>query len=164
MGIVKKGASCLKTALLAVIVCHAAVCTAKAAAALLIPAREWTMIRQIAVNYDLTDEQTWKLAAIRRYENGRPGLEFGIGGPMNSGHRAHRYRDGVKSFYVQGSWAAGTLKRNAKDTPLVFAARYCPLTPRKWKDAIDSLISRLKAENKYKLPGKKPGKRDLSFP
>ena len=66
------------------------------------------MIRQIAANYDLDEEATWLLAAIRRHENGRPGLEFGVGGPMNSGHRAHRYRDGVKSFYVQGYWAAGT--------------------------------------------------------
>ena len=64
----------------------------------IIPASEWKMIRQIAVNYDLSDEATWLLAAIRRHENGRPGLEFGVGGPMDSGHKAHRYRDGVKSF------------------------------------------------------------------
>ena len=51
----------------------------------LIPTSEWKMIRQIAVNYDLSDEATWLLAAIRRHENGRPGLEFGVGGPMDSG-------------------------------------------------------------------------------
>ena len=76
----------------------------------LIPAHEWRMIREIAASDGLNDEQTWLLAAIRRHENGRPGLEFGVGGPMNSGHRAHRYRDGVKSFYVQGYWAAGTVR------------------------------------------------------
>ena len=80
--------------------------------AALIPAHEWKMIREVAVNYDLDEERTWLLAAIRRHENGRPGLEFGVGGPMNSGHRAHRYQDGVKSFYVQAMWAAGTVKKH----------------------------------------------------
>ena len=130
----------------------------------LVPAREWAMIRQVAVNYDLDDERTWLLAAIRRHENGRPGLEFGVGGPMDSGHRAHRYRDGTKSFYVQAMWAAGTIKRHYAGDIEAFGRRYNPPDPKKWSDGVSSLIRRLKAENGGKLPGTKPAKLKLEFP
>ena len=122
------------------------------------------MIRQIAVNYDLDDESTWLLAAIRRHENGRAGLEFGVGGPMDSGHRAHRYRDGVKSFYVQGYWAAGTVRRYYRGDVAAFARRYNPANAAKWAASVKSLVKRLKAENKNSLPGAKPGKRFISLP
>ena len=125
----------------------------------LIPASEWKMIRQIAVNYDLSEEATWLLAAIRRYENGRPGLEFGVGGPMDSGHKAHRYQDGVKSFYVQGCWAAGTIRRHYKGDLVEFGKRYNPLYAAKWTKAVTLIIARLKAENGFRLPGEKPTKR-----
>ena len=132
-----------------------------ALAAPLIPASEWRMIRQIAVNYDLTDEQTWLLAAIRRHENGRPGLEFGVGGPMNSGHRAHRYRDGVKSFYVQGSWAAGTIKLHFSGSIAAFGRRYNPLNAGRWTTSVSSLVDRLKRENNFTLPGIRPRRAPL---
>ena len=130
----------------------------------LIPASEWKMIRQIAVNYDLSDEATWLLAAIRRHENGRPGLEFGVGGPMDSGHKAHRYRDGVKSFYVQGYWAAGTIRKHYTGDLTAFGKRYNPPHAAKWTTAVSSLIKRLKAENNSKLPGVKPEKKIISLP
>ena len=130
----------------------------------LIPASEWKMIRQIAVNYDLSNEATWLLAAIRRHENGRPGLEFGVGGPMDSGHKAHRYRDGVKSFYVQGYWAAGTIRKHYKGDIVAFGRRYNPPHAAQWSTAVTSLISRLKAENNLKLPGEKPAKKVISLP
>ena len=130
----------------------------------LIPASEWKMIRQIAVNYDLSDEATWLLAAIRRHENGRPGLEFGVGGPMDSGHKAHRYRDGVKSFYVQGYWAAGTIRKHYTGDLTAFGRRYNPPHAAKWTTAVTSLIKRLKAENNSKLPGEKPAKKVISLP
>ena len=129
----------------------------------LLPEREWKMIRQIAVNYNLDEERTWLLAAIRRHENGRPGLEFGIGGPMNSGHRAHRYQDGTKSFYVQGMWAAGTIRRRYKGDLYEFAKRYNPPAPMKWYKGVSSLIKRLKKENDNKLPGVKPAKKKLNL-
>lgn len=132
--------------------------------AALIPAREWAMIRQVAVNYDLDDERTWLLAAIRRHENGRPGLEFGVGGPMNSGHRAHRYRDGVKSFYIQAMWAAGTIKKHYTGDLVSFGKRYNPPYPKHWSDGVSSLITRLKAENANRLPGVKPAKRKIAYP
>ena len=130
----------------------------------LIPASEWKMIRQIAVNYDLSNEATWLLAAIRRHENGRPGLEFGVGGPMDSGHKAHRYRDGVKSFYVQGYWAAGTIRKHYTGDLTAFGKRYNPPHAAKWTTAITSLIKRLKAENNSTLPGVKPAKKVIDLP
>ena len=122
------------------------------------------MIRQIAVNYDLDEDATWLLAAIRRHENGRPGLEFGIGGPMNSGHRAHRYRDGVKSFYVQGYWAAGTVRKHYRGDIAAFGRRYNPANAAKWSASVSSLVARLKSENGGTLPGIKPAKRTISLP
>ena len=130
----------------------------------LIPASEWKMIRQIAVNYDLSDEATWLLAAIRRHENGRPGLEFGVGGPMDSGHKAHRYRDGVKSFYLQGYWAAGTIRKHYTGDLTAFGKRYNPPHAAKWTTAVTSLIKRLKAENNSTLPGVKPAKKVIDLP
>lgn len=130
----------------------------------LIPQHEWAMIRQVAVNYDLDEESTWLLAAIRRHENGRPGLEFGVGGPMNNGHKAHRYRDGIKSFYVQAMWAAGTIRKHYKGNLAEFGRRYNPPYAAKWTAGVSSLISRLKAENGYRLPGPSPRKRKLEFP
>ena len=130
----------------------------------LLPAREWQMIRQVAVNYDLSDDATWLLAAIRRHENGRPGLEFGVGGPMNSGHPAHRYQDGTKSFYIQAMWAAGTIRRHYRGDIAAFGRRYNPPAAKAWSDRVSSLVGRLKVENAYKLPGARPPKRPISYP
>lgn len=130
----------------------------------IIPAREWAMIRQVAVNYDLDEEATWLLAAIRRHENGRPGLEFGVGGPMNNGHPAHRYQDGFKSFYIQAMWAAGTVRKHYKGDLAAFGRRYNPPYAANWTRGVSSLIMRLKAENNYRLPGEKPPKRKIEFP
>ena len=130
----------------------------------LIPAHEWAMIRQVAVNYDLSEEATWLLAAIRRHENGRPGLEFGVGGPMNSGHPAHRYQDGYKSFYIQAMWAAGTVRKHYRGDLVAFGRRYNPPYAAKWSASVASLVSRLKIENNYRLPGAKPAKKPISYP
>jgi hypothetical protein len=133
-------------------------------AAPLIPAREWAMIRQVAVNYDLSEEATWLLAAIRRHENGRPGLEFGVGGPMNSGHPAHRYQDGTKSFYIQAMWAAGTIRKHYRGDLVAFGKRYNPPYAAQWTNGITTLIARLKIENNYRLPGVRPVKREINYP
>lgn len=130
----------------------------------LIPAREWKMIREVAVNYDLSDDATWLLAAIRRHENGRAGLEFGVGGPMKSGHPAHRYQDGTKSFYIQAMWAAGTVRKHYTGDLVAFGKRYNPKHSMSWSNSIISMISRLKIENKYRLPGAKPAKKEIKFP
>lgn len=110
------------------------------------------MLREVAANYKLSDEATWLLAAIRLQENGRPGLEFGIGGPMNSGHKAHRYRDGVKSFRVQCAWAAGTIKRRYTGDLVAFGKRYNPSNAATWSKNVKQIIARLKREHKDTLP------------
>lgn len=167
----KRGKSNIKTSAFCVLLVCVASCfcawgagTAKYGKKPLLPEREWAMIRQLAANYELTTEETWLLAAIRKHENGRPGLEFGIGGPMNSGHPAHRYRDGFKSFYVQGSWAAGTVKRHYKGDLVKFGDRYCAASKGKWAVRVGTLVRMLKAENGYVLPGVPQPKRNIDFP
>ena len=123
-----------------------------AAAATTLPAHEWPMLRQVAAEYGLNAEETWLLAAIRLHENGRPGLEFGIGGPMNSGHKAHRYRDGVNSFRVQCAWAAGTIKKRYAGDLFGFARRYNPLHAARWMQNVSAIIARLKRRHNGVLP------------
>ena len=123
-----------------------------AMAATTLPAHEWTMLRQVAAEYGLTAEQTWLLAAIRLHENGRPGLEFGIGGPMDSGHKAHRYRDGINSFRVQCAWAAGTNKRRYTGDLAAFGKRYNPYHAAAWTKNVAAVIARLKRHHNGVLP------------
>ena len=123
-----------------------------AAAATTLPAKEWTMLRQVAAEYGLSTEETWLLAAIRLHENGRPGLEFGVGGPMNSGHKAHRYRDGDKSFRVQCAWAAGTIKKRYTGDLATFGKRYNPHHAATWTKNVASIIARLKHLHNGVLP------------
>lgn len=146
-----------------VVICACLTGAGHSAEGAVLPQTEWAMIRQTAVNYDLSDEATWLLAAIRKHENGRPGLEFGVGGPMNNGHPAHRFRDGVRSFYVQAAWAAGTIRRHYRGDVFAFGRTYNPATPDHWAACILTTIRRLKAENGDALPGPKPGKRVFDF-
>ena len=123
-----------------------------AAAATTLPVQEWTMLRQIAAQYELSTEETWLLAAIRIHENGRPGLEFGVGGPMDSGHKAHRYQDGVKSFRVQCAWAAGTIKKRYTGDLAAFGRRYNPCHAASWVKNVAAIIARLKCHHNGVLP------------
>ena len=128
------------------------------AAAASLPAHEWATLREVAADCGLSDEETWLLAAIRLHENGRPGLEFGIGGPMDSGHRAHRYRDGAKSFRVQCAWAAGTIKRRYDGDLAAFGRRYNPLDAARWTASVSQIIARLKRRHHGRLPGPDAGR------
>ena len=118
----------------------------------LLPEHEWRMIRRIAANYRLSEEETWLLAGIRRLENGRSGLEFGVGGPMDSGHKAHRYRDGVRSFRVQCAWAAGTIRKRYSGDLAAFAKRYNPYHATAWARNVSAVIARLKRQHNGVLP------------
>ena len=123
-----------------------------AVAATTLPAQEWTMLRQVAAEYGLSAEETWLLAAIRIHENGRPGLEFGVGGPMDSGHKAHRYRDGIRSFRVQCAWAAGTIKKRYTGDLRAFGKRYNPYHATAWARNVTAVIARLKRHHNGILP------------
>ena len=123
-----------------------------AAATTTLSAHEWTMLRQVSAAYGLTAEETWLLAAIRLHENGRPGLEFGVGGPMDSGHKAHRYRDGINSFRVQCAWAAGTVKKRYTGDLRAFGTRYNPYHAAAWARDVANIIVRLKRHHNGALP------------
>ena len=123
-----------------------------AMAATTLPTHEWTMLRQVAAEYGLSSEETWLLAAIRIHENGRPGLEFGIGGPMDSGHKAHRYQDGIKSFRVQCAWAAGTIRKRYAGNLQAFGRRYNPYHATAWARNVAAIIVRLKRLHNGILP------------
>ena len=137
---------------LSVLIVGAILTIRPAMAATTLPAHEWTMLRQVAAEYGLTAEQTWLLAAIRLHENGRPGLEFGVGGPMDSGHKAHRYRDGVNSFRVQCAWAAGTIKKRYTGDLQTFSRRYNPYHATAWAKNVAAIIARLKRLHNGRLP------------
>ena len=117
-----------------------------------LPDREWQMLREVASEYALSTDETWLLAAIRIHENGRPGLEFGVGGPMNSGHKAHRYRDGIRSFRIQCAWAAGTIKKRYTGNIFAFGRRYNPINAVTWSKSVASIILRLKNQYNGVLP------------
>ena len=137
---------------LLVLIIGAVLSARTAAAATTLPTQEWRMLRQVAAEYGLNAEETWLLAAIRLHENGRPGLEFGVGGPMDSGHKAHRYRDGVKSFRVQCAWAAGTIRKRYTGDLLDFGKRYNPYHATTWTQNVATVIARLKRQHNGILP------------
>ena len=126
--------------------------TRTAVAAKTLPSQEWAILRQVATEYALSAEETWLLAAIRLHENGRPGLEFGVGGPMDSGHKAHRYRDGVRSFRVQCAWAAATIRNRYTGDLAAFGKRYNPYHAKTWTESVASVIARLKRLHNERLP------------
>lgn len=87
-----------------------------------LPRHEISIIAEVADQYGLEGDARLLLFVIRKIENGRPGREFGILTP-----EAMRYTDGVKSFKVQASWAAGTIKKRFSGDLAKFANRYCPV-------------------------------------
>ncbi len=109
------------------------------------PENEMRMLRTIIENNRLDREGAYMLMAIRKIENGRPGLEFGVGGPRKD-HPARRYSDGVRSYYVQGNWAAGTVRKRYTGDIDAFAARYCPLHAARWAKNAKSIIRSLRAD------------------
>ena len=75
---------------------------------------------------------------------------------MDSGHRAHRYRDGVKSFRIQCSWAAGTIKRRYTGDLAAFGRRYNPYNAAQWSRNVAQIIARLKRHHNGILPARMP--------
>jgi hypothetical protein len=89
------------------------------------PAREIEIISEVAREYNLTTHQTKLLFVIRKIENGRPGLEFGVGDGIPK-HPARRYAGQFEeSLRVQAQWAAGTITKRYKGNLQKFAVIYC---------------------------------------
>lgn len=116
---------------------------------------DYGILKKVAEEYGLSNEQTKLLFVIRIIENGRPGLEMGQGDwdldpstserlwrnvkdfkgdpAMRKLHPARRYQGNhAKSLELQGKWAAGTVKNRYDGDLKAFAQRYCPANHEVW--------------------------------
>jgi len=108
------------------------------------PEKEIRIISQVAREYKLTAHQTKLLFVIRRIENGRPGLELGVGDGIPN-HPARRYAGQFEqSLRIQAQWAAGTIIRRYDGNLKKFAVRYCEraelwhANAKKWLTRLDA--------------------------
>ena len=96
------------------------------------PDRETQILCGVAEEYDLNASELKLLLTIRRIENGRPGLELGIGSDYRN-HPARRFSDDPdRSLQVQGRWAAGTIRLRYTGDIDAFARKYCPPEWQHW--------------------------------
>ena len=96
------------------------------------PATEVEILDAVGREYGLTGDRLKLLFAIRKIENGRPGVEMGVGSDT-PGHRARRYAgDFERSLRVQAQWAAGTIRKRYTGDTAAFARRYCPPNWHNW--------------------------------
>jgi hypothetical protein len=99
-----------------------------------LPSHEVEILLAVGQEYGLTDDQTKLLLAIRKIENGGPGLEMGVASDY-PGHRSHRHAgDPAKSLRLQARWAAGTIRRHYTGDLDAFAKRYCPPKWEHWRN------------------------------
>jgi hypothetical protein len=86
---------------------------------------EFGLIKQVAKEYDLDQRETKLLFAIRKAENGKQGLEFGV---MNKeARRFAKSKDSRQSLVTQARWAAGTIDKRFTGDLEEFRDRYAPL-------------------------------------
>ena len=91
-----------------------------------VPDREIRILCRVAEEYGLSDSELKLLLTIRRIENGRPGLELGVGSNYPK-HPARRFaRNPERSLRVQACWAAGTIQSRYSGDLDAFARIYCP--------------------------------------
>jgi hypothetical protein len=96
------------------------------------PAMEVEILTAVGREYELTGDRLKLLFAIRKIENGRPGVEMGVGSDT-PGHRARRYAgDFERSLRLQAKWAAGTIRKRYTGDLASFAQRYCPPNWQNW--------------------------------
>ena len=107
----------------------------------ILPGKEEVIIRNVARQYGFCSYKTAMLLAIRRSENGGPGLEFGIGDGIPN-HPARRYAGNFnKSLRLQADWAAGTIQKRYMGNLQKFARRYCIVNWRAWNKNVRYYIS-----------------------
>jgi hypothetical protein len=96
------------------------------------PPEEVRILTTVGREYGLTGDRLRLLFAIRKIENGRPGVEMGVGSDF-PGHRARRYAGRfAKSLHLQAQWAAGTIRRRYTGDLNAFSQRYCPPNWQNW--------------------------------
>ena len=113
-------------------------------AAGILTASEIKIMEHVAKEYQLSQEETRLLFAIRKTENGAQGLEFGIG-QGDPGHKARRYknRSAARSMLVQARWAAGTIKKRYNGRVEEFAKIYCPENAEAWTMMVNYWMKRI---------------------
>ena len=96
------------------------------------PDREVRILCGVAEEYGLSAGGLKLLLTIRRIENGRPGLELGVGS-NHPRHPARRFaRNPDRSLRVQARWAAGTIRLRYTGDIDAFAMNYCPPQWQHW--------------------------------
>jgi len=111
-----------------------------------LPPNETKMLEHVARQYGLSQEQVLLLAAIRKVENGGPGLEFGVGQDQ-PGHKARRYKHSpVRSFLVQCKWAAGTVQKRYTGDVAEFSKIYCPKNSESWQKNVEYWMAKMRTE------------------
>jgi len=97
-----------------------------------LPDREAQILYDVAEEYGLSASESKLLLTIRLIENGRPGLELGVGSNYPN-HPARRFaRNPKRSLRVQGRWAAGTIRLHYSGDLKAFARIYCPPVWQHW--------------------------------
>jgi hypothetical protein len=98
-----------------------------------IPDADRAILARVAKEYKLDSQQTVLLHAIRVIENGRNGLEMGVGDGIPD-HPARRFAgDHAKSLETQARWAAGTVSKRFTGDMKAFAQRYCRANWQNWE-------------------------------
>jgi hypothetical protein len=96
-----------------------------------LPEWEEEIVKSVACEYKLSSDEVQLLRAIRRVENGRSGLQFGVGSDFKK-HPAKRSTSKALSFRIQCQWAAGTIKKRFNGSIYEFAKIWCPYNAEKW--------------------------------
>ena len=93
------------------------------------PEVERFIILKVADEYKMDEYETALLLALRAAENGKVGLEYGVGSD-DPRHQARRYIDDpTLSLSTQARWAAGTIKKRFNGNLETFMLRWNPSDP-----------------------------------
>ena len=107
-----------------------------------LPADEVKILSRVAREYGLEGDKLKLLLAIRKVENGGPGIEMGVASDFPR-HRARRHAgDSAKSLRVQAQWAAGTIRKHYTGDLDAFAKRYCPPKWEHWRNLVSHWMKR----------------------
>ena len=102
----------------------------------ILPPSEERTVSMVVQRYNLTVEQTALLKAIRRAENGRSAVAWGV---------ADRR---CRGYYKQCCWAANTIKLRYNGDLQEFSKRWCPLNDKVWYNNVLYFMRRQGVEPK----------------
>lgn len=88
--------------------------------AALLPVIEMRIVNRVSDDFGLTREETALMVSIRRAENGRSHIAFGVADPR------------CRTYEAQARWTANTIRRRWTGDVDAFARRWCPLNAKVW--------------------------------